>query len=167
MMGPIKGKAVDPAQFSPFHPAKVLFDLDGPRSFTFIPADRELYWAHWFDESKSGVRYLVVPFSPAIFAGGVLNQNYSGNGPSSGAVPGSVIQIFATGLSGAGSITAHIHDRDIAVPYYAGPAPGLPGVQQVNLVIPEDLAAMTTEVYVCATGATKTCSTPVPLTIAK
>jgi len=109
----------------------------------------------------------LAPFSPAIFAGGVLNQDYSGNGPSSGAAPGSVIQIFATGLSGAGSITAHIHDRDIAVPYYAGPAPGLPGVQQVNLVIPEDLGAMTTEVYVCATGATKTCSTPVPLTIAK
>jgi len=68
MMGPIKGKAVDPAQFSPFHPAKVLFDLDGPRSFTFIPADGELYWAHWFDESESGVRYFVVPFSPAILA---------------------------------------------------------------------------------------------------
>lgn len=109
----------------------------------------------------------LAPFSPAIFAGGVLNQNYSGNGPSSGAAPGSVIQIFATGLSGAGSITAHIHDRDIAVPYYAGPAPGLPGVQQVNLVIPEDLPAMTTEVYVCATGATKTCSTPAPVTIVK
>jgi uncharacterized protein (TIGR03437 family) len=109
----------------------------------------------------------LAPFSPAIFSGGVLNQDYSRNAPTSGAAPGSVIQIFATGLSGAGSITAHIHDRDIAVPYYAGPAPGLTGVQQVNLVVPEDLSAMTTEVYVCATGATKTCSTPVPLTIVK
>jgi hypothetical protein len=66
MMGPVKGKPVDPAQFAPFRPAKVLADVGGPRSFTFVPADGELYWAHWFDESADRVRYLVVPFSPAL-----------------------------------------------------------------------------------------------------
>jgi uncharacterized protein (TIGR03437 family) len=121
------------------------------------------------DGASSAVRLVyLTAFSPAIFAGGVLNQDYSANGPKSGAAPGSVIQIFATGLSGTGTITAHLHDRDIAVPYYAGPAPGLAGVQQVDLVVPLDLPAMTTEVYVCATaGDTKVCSTPVSLTIGK
>jgi hypothetical protein len=66
MMGSVKGTAVDPAQFSPFRPAKVLYDLDGPRSFTFVPADGHMYLAHWFDESEQLVRYIVVPFSPAL-----------------------------------------------------------------------------------------------------
>jgi len=65
-MGPVKGKPVNPAQFTPFRPAKVLADVGGPRSFTFVPADGELYWAHWLDESADRVRYLVVPFSPAL-----------------------------------------------------------------------------------------------------
>src|SRR5258708_24302342 len=119
------------------------------------------------DGASSAARLVnLTAFSPAIFAGAVLNQDYSANGPKSGAAPGSVIQIFATGLSGTGTITAHIHDRHIAVPYYAVPAPGLAGVQQVDLVVPVDLPAMTTEVYVCATaGDAKVCSTPVSLTI--
>jgi hypothetical protein len=66
MMGPVKGKPADPTQFAPFRPARVLADVGGPRSFTFVPADGELYWAHWFDESADRVRYLVVTFSPAL-----------------------------------------------------------------------------------------------------
>jgi len=68
MMGPIPGKPADPAQFAPFRPAAVLYELDTPRTFTFVPADGELYLAHWFDESATAVRYLVVPFSPALQA---------------------------------------------------------------------------------------------------
>jgi uncharacterized protein (TIGR03437 family) len=109
----------------------------------------------------------VAPFEPAIFAGAVVNQDSTVNGPSNGAAAGSVIALWATGLSGSGVITAHIADRDIAVPYYAGPAPGFPGVQQVNLVIPGDLTAGTTEVYVCgASGsAAKVCSLPAAVVI--
>lgn len=111
----------------------------------------------------------LAPFAPAIFKGAVLNQDYSVNDTGSGAAPGSVIQIFATGLSGAGTITGRIHDRDIPIPYYAGPAPGFMGVQQVNLVVPADLPAMTTAVYVCAAASappsSRICSLPAPLTI--
>jgi hypothetical protein len=46
----------------------VLYELDGPRTFTFVPADGELYLAHWFNESEALVRYLVVPFSAALVA---------------------------------------------------------------------------------------------------
>jgi uncharacterized protein (TIGR03437 family) len=110
----------------------------------------------------------VAPFSPAIFAGAVLNEDWTPNDISHGAKAGSIIQIFATGLSGAGTIMGHIHDRDIALPYYAGPAPGLDGVQQIDLTVPADLPAMTTAVYVCAIGAgagARVCSLPAQLTI--
>lgn len=66
MMGPIPGKPADAAQFTPFRPATVLYELDTPRTFTFIPTDGELYLAHWFDESETAIRYLVVPFSSAL-----------------------------------------------------------------------------------------------------
>ena len=76
--------------------------------------------------------------APAIFSGAILNQDYSQNKPSSPAPTGSVIQIFLTGLPATG-VTGKIHDRDNLTPYYAGPAPGFVGVQQVNLVVPADL----------------------------
>lgn len=121
------------------------------------------------DGSSASRTVPLAPFAPAIFTGAILNQDSTVNGANSGADAGSVIYLYATGLSGAGTITGHIHDRDIALPYYAGPAPGLPGVQQVNLVVPGDLPSMTTELYICGTGAAapnnKVCSSPAPLTI--
>src|SRR5215469_7545890 len=109
----------------------------------------------------------LAPFAPAIFSGAVLNQDWTPNDSSHPAPAGSVLQIFATGLSGVGTITGHIHDRDIPSPNYAGPAPGLPGVQQINLAIPPDLPSMTTSLYVCGTspGGTPVCSLPAQLTI--
>ena len=111
----------------------------------------------------------VAPFAPAIFPGAVLNSDATVNGVNNGADPGSIIFLYATGLSGAGTITGHIADRDIDLPYYAGPAPDLPGVQQVNLQVPPDLQAMATEVYVCgaatATPNVKVCSASAPLTL--
>jgi uncharacterized protein (TIGR03437 family) len=111
----------------------------------------------------------VAPFEPAIFKGAILNQDLTVNDATHGAPAGSVIFLWATGLSGAGTITGHIDDRDISLPYYAGPAPGIAGVQQINLLVPVDLPAMTTEVYVCGTtpaaAPSTTCSIPVPLTL--
>ncbi len=101
--------------------------------------------------------------APGIF--GVLNQDYSLNGPSAPAPAGSVIQIFATGLPGEGAgVSVKIHDRLITAPLYAGPAPGLIGVQQVNAAVPADLPAMSSEVVVCAAGA---CSAPAPLFLSR
>jgi uncharacterized protein (TIGR03437 family) len=106
-------------------------------------------------------------FAPAIFSGAVLNQDWTVNNASHGAAAGSVLQIYATGLSGTGTIIGHIHDHDIDNPDYAGPAPGFTGVQQINLKIPADLPSMTTSLYVCGTaaGGAPVCSIPVQLTI--
>jgi len=107
----------------------------------------------------------VAPFEPGIFSGGIVNQDAKVNSVTNGAAPGSIIALWATGLSGAGTITGNIGGEDILVPYYAGPAPGLTGVQQVNLTVPTDLAPGVTQVYVCgmAAGAAKVCSVPAPL----
>ena len=74
MMGQVKGKAVDPGRFSPFQALKVLYDFDGPRSFTFLDGDGELNFALWFDENTEFVRYLVVPFSDDLVARLVKGQ---------------------------------------------------------------------------------------------
>jgi uncharacterized protein (TIGR03437 family) len=93
--------------------------------------------------------------SPAIFNSGILNQDNSVNSVSHPADLGSAIQIFATGLlsPGSGTITARIAGRNIPTPSYAGPAPGIPGLQQVNLIIPADLPPGPTSLQVCAVGA--------------
>jgi uncharacterized protein (TIGR03437 family) len=120
-------------------------------------------------DGTSSAPYTVTlaPFAPAIFSGAVLNQDWSPNDSNNPAPAGSVLQIFATGLSGAGTITGQIDGRDIPTPNYAGPAPGLPGVQQINLTIPPDLPSMTTSLYVCGAspGAATVCSLPAQIAI--
>jgi len=90
--------------------------------------------------------------APAIFNPGVLNQDNIINSASQPAALGSVIQIFCTGLvsTGSGVISARLAGLDIAKPSYGGPAPGIPGLQQVNLVIPANLPPGAVQVEVCA-----------------
>jgi uncharacterized protein (TIGR03437 family) len=111
----------------------------------------------------------LAPFAPGIFQSGVLNQDDSVNSAQQPAAPGSVIQIFATGLAGTGSITAKIGNQIVAQPYYGGPAPGLTGVQQVNLILPSDLAGSTVNVSVCGgtSPAQSVCSPPVSVAISQ
>jgi uncharacterized protein (TIGR03437 family) len=101
-------------------------------------------------------------FEPGIFTGAVLDQDSTVNSVSNAAAAGSEIYFYATGLSGAGAITAQIGTTPITALAYAGPAPGFPGVQQINLIVPPGLGAATTELYVCGGGV---CSLPVPLTL--
>jgi len=102
----------------------------------------------------------LAPFAPGIFANGVLNQDYSVNSAQQPAAPGSIIQIYATGLSGTGAITANIGSEVVTQPYYAGPAPGYTGLQQVDLILPSNLTGSSVNVSVCggATAAKAVCS---------
>jgi uncharacterized protein (TIGR03437 family) len=116
--------------------------------------------------TSSPVTVQVAPFEPGIFAGAVLNQDSTVNSITNGAAAGSVIYFYATGLSGVGAISARIGSTEYTNLYYAGPAPGYPGVQQINLQIPTGLGGTTTELYACGTAAgVETCSLPVPLTL--
>lgn len=119
-------------------------------------------------DGRTGLPFTVpvASFEPGIFSGAVLNQDSTVNSTTNGAAAGSVIYFYATGLSGAGTITARIGNTEITNLLYAGPAPGFPGVQQVNLMVPAELGAMATQLYACGTGSgTEVCSLPAPLTL--
>jgi uncharacterized protein (TIGR03437 family) len=90
----------------------------------------------------------VAGFSPGIFGSGILNQDGQINGPNHPAQPGTILQIYATGLSGSGAITARVNGN-IIDPLFGGPAPGLVGVQQVNVQLPASLPGGTAQVSVC------------------
>lgn len=90
--------------------------------------------------------------SPGIFANGVEDQNNTVNSANNPAAPGSVIQIYATGLPANSAITAMVGSQAIAQPYYAGPAPGLPGVQQIDLILPSTISGSSVNVQVCSTA---------------
>jgi uncharacterized protein (TIGR03437 family) len=95
--------------------------------------------------------------APGIF--GVLNQDYSLNGAGSPARAGQIVQIFATGLisSVSGPVAVNIEGLNLTqgqslVPLYAGAAPGLTGVQQVNVAVPAGLPSGGASITVCASG---------------
>jgi uncharacterized protein (TIGR03437 family) len=102
---------------------------------------------------------ILAPAWPAIFAGGVLNQDFSANASGSGAKAGSYISIWATGIPDSATVSVQIGGRQNLIPAYAGAAPDVPGVQQVNVAIPDDMPAGTTPLVVCAaTGSLTACS---------
>jgi uncharacterized protein (TIGR03437 family) len=113
---------------------------------------------------------LTVPlaaFSPGIFPGAVLNQDFSVNGSAHPAAPGSVVQVWGTGISASGIVTGLIGGQP-SVPEYAGPAPGYPGVQQVNVPIPAGDSPGNYLLQICESataGGAQVCSPPVSLVI--
>lgn len=116
--------------------------------------------------STAPITVQVAPFEPGIFAGAVVNQDSTVNSVTNGAAPGSVIYFYATGLSGSGPISVRFGSMEITSLYYAGLAPGFPGVQQINVTLPAGLQGVTTSLYACGTSATgEVCSVPYPLTI--
>jgi uncharacterized protein (TIGR03437 family) len=81
---------------------------------------------------------------------------------------GSIIQIFATGVlpPEGGSVDVKIHDQANLTPMYAAGAPGIPGLQQINVRVPAGLPGITTQVVVCGTnGGTRVCSPPADITL--
>jgi uncharacterized protein (TIGR03437 family) len=119
------------------------------------------------DGSSSTPQTVVLaPVWPAIFPHGVLNQDNTENKAGSAAKVGSVLQIFATGIPASATVSVQIADRKNLIPLYAGVAPGLTGVQQVNAMVPVDLASGATQLIVCATaGSQQACSLAYPVVI--
>jgi uncharacterized protein (TIGR03437 family) len=92
--------------------------------------------------------------APAIFTPGVLNQDNTVNSPTHPAPLGSVLQIFLTGMPDSGAVaTVTIQNRGNLVPLYAGAAPGLLGLQQVNVAVPADLQGGNSNLTICVMGA--------------
>ena len=154
-------------------PAKVLYDSDTQLNL-YVPMKLASKNAATLvvniDGKSSGSQIVpLAPFTPAIFRNGVLNQDYSVNSPDHPAAAGSIVQVFATGLSGTGTITAKLNGVPVVAPYYAGPAPGFLGVQQVDLQLPSDIGGPTASIQVCggATSDQTVCSPAIQITIAQ
>ena len=106
--------------------------------------------------------------APGIFNPGILNQDNTVNSPTNPALVGSVIQIFATGVlpPEGGMVDVKIHDQANLVPSFAATAPGVPGLQQINVRVPAGLPGITTEVVVCgASSGMRVCSPPAAITL--
>ena len=106
--------------------------------------------------------------APAIFNPGVLNQDNTVNSASNGAAPGTVLQIFGTGMpDSGGSVTVTIQGISNLVPIYAGAAPDLPGIQQVNVAVPANASPGSASLIVCAKGSgnQQYCSQPMSITL--
>jgi uncharacterized protein (TIGR03437 family) len=96
---------------------------------------------------SDSVRSIVEPAVPAIFTIGdpalmlaaVVRQNGTVMSPSNPARAGEVIAIYATGLGGVVPVVT-IGGTQAAV-QYAGPAPGFPGLDQINVVTPTGIAS--------------------------
>jgi len=102
--------------------------------------------------SSAAVQVALAPASPAVFAGGILNQDDSVNGAGKGAKPGDILQIFATGIPAAATVatvTVQIGSQGNLMPLYAGAAPGVPGVQQINVAVPGGVSG-TAPLTICA-----------------
>ena len=69
--------------------------------------------------------------------GAVLNQDSRLNREDSRARQGELLQIFGTGYSDDFAAQVWIAQRPAEV-QYSGPAPGLPGLWQINMKVPED-----------------------------
>jgi uncharacterized protein (TIGR03437 family) len=111
----------------------------------------------------------LTPNAPAIFASGILDQNNSVNSASAPEVPGNYIQIFLTGLASPtpNPVTVNIGSQTGLTTAYAGPAPGINGLEQVNVQIPPGLTVTGNSVplAVCipAAGGQQQCSPTVTL----
>lgn len=132
-------------------------DLTGTSAETIVTVD-----------GVAGVPFqtAIAPAAPAIFHDGVVNLDGSVNASDNPAVAGQILTLYTTGarIGDGATITVQLGNRFIAVPTYAGPAPGLPGMELINLVIPADLPSQVYEATVCvntrADFANPSCSAP-------
>jgi uncharacterized protein (TIGR03437 family) len=106
------------------------------------------------------------PAWPSIFAGAVLNPDWSANASKAPVHAGTYLVIFATGIPDSATVSVQLGDRKDLAPMYAGGAPGWTGVQQVNLGIPADMASGATTLVICATaGGQQYCSAAYPVAV--
>ena len=116
--------------------------------------------------SSTPVTVPLAPAWPSVFANGVLNQDNSVNGADSGAKAGSYLQIFATGIPADAVVSVEIGGHKGLAPVYAGVAPTVPGVQQVNVAVPDDVDAGPMALVICASmGGQQYCSAGTTLVV--
>lgn len=115
--------------------------------------------------SSAPVQVALSPAWPSVFANGVLNQDNSVNGASHSAQPGDILQIFATGIPAGATVTVQIGVQANLIPLYAGSAPGITGLQQVNVAVPSGVSGTVPLIICAATGGQSYCSSGSTVTL--
>jgi uncharacterized protein (TIGR03437 family) len=92
-------------------------------------------------------------FSPAIFAGGILNEDGSANDSAHPAASGSQLTIRTTGLASDGVVTVRLGRLSLK-PRSFGPANNSPGTQEVILTVPQRFAHGQFLLQVCESAGT-------------
>ena len=115
--------------------------------------------------STSARTAMLAPAAPAIFAHGVLNQDGSPNGGTSPATAGDVLQIFVTGIPTAAVVSAQVGASRDLIPLYSGAAPSVPGVQQVNVSVPQGASDGDSLALCAVIGGASYCSAPYALAL--
>ena len=95
-------------------------------------------------EGTSTVTIPVAETVPGLFTldgsgqgqGAVLNQDHTVNGPANPAAAGSVVQIFATGITASGRTRVTIGGREAAILFEGLVPQAGPGLFQINAVVP-------------------------------
>jgi uncharacterized protein (TIGR03437 family) len=100
-----------------------------------------------------------------VFAHGVLNQDGGENTASIAAKSGDILQIFATGIPKVATVSVQIGGLRDLVPVYAGDAPTVPGVQQVNVAVPAGVTGSLTLEVCATTGGQQYCSPAYSITV--
>ena len=91
--------------------------------------------------------------APGIFPGAVVNQDNRVNTPETPVTAGTYISIYATGLlpaQGNPFIEVKFGDTYWSNLQYAGPAPGIPGVQQINFLVPIGTPTSSVDMAICS-----------------
>uniref|UniRef100_Q02A65 IPT/TIG domain-containing protein n=1 Tax=Solibacter usitatus (strain Ellin6076) TaxID=234267 RepID=Q02A65_SOLUE len=102
---------------------------------------------------------------PAVFPHGVFNQDNSENTAAAAGKVGDILQIFATGIPKVATVSAQIGGRKDLIPVYAGEAPTAPGVQQINVAVPDGVTGPATVVVCATTGGQQYCSPGYTITL--
>jgi uncharacterized protein (TIGR03437 family) len=113
--------------------------------------------------SSAPVTVQLTAIAPALFTPGILNQDSTVNGPAHPAAAGTILQIFGIGIpDSGGAVFVTIGTHANMVPLYAGSAPGLNGIEQVNVAVPPGLGATSANLTICVagTGNQRYCSQP-------
>jgi len=112
------------------------------------------------DQASAPYRVEIAAVAPAIF--GVLNQDGSRNSDTAPAQAGDVLQVFATGVRVVDEpLEVRVQGQVVERLAFAGPAPGLMGILQINVAVPGGLSSAA-DLAVCGNGV---CSRAVPVSL--
>jgi uncharacterized protein (TIGR03437 family) len=101
--------------------------------------------------------------APAVFTNGILNQDNTVNSTSNPAAHASTLQIFLTGLPPVAGAMVNIGNSSLQS-VFSGQAPGVPGLEQVNVMLPANLTG-TAQLTVCTSGPSPVCTPAYSVTI--